>query len=79
MVSLVVAGCMLPFQFVYLTKTGPLLAQIQHLQNDPTGMQKLMPQLMPQLFSAFGSSLPVMLICMVPVVFSAYAGNSPCR
>ena len=56
---------MLPFQFVWQTKTGPLLAQMQHLQNDPTGMQNLLPQLL----SAFGSALPVLLICLVPVTF----------
>ena len=68
-VTLVVTACMLPFQFVYLTKTGPLLEQLQHMQNDPTGAQKLMQELLPQLMSAFGSSLPVLLICLVPVTF----------
>jgi hypothetical protein len=68
-VTLVVTGCMLPCQYVFLAKIGPLLAQIQQLQNDPVGMQKLMPQIMPQLMSGLGSSLPVLLICLVPVAF----------
>lgn len=64
-VALVVGACLLPFQFVWELKTGPLLEQMQHLQNDPTGMQKLLPQFMP----ALASSLPVLLICLVPVTF----------
>lgn len=68
-VTLVITGCMLPFQYVFLAKTGPLLAQIQQLQNDPVGMQKLLPQLMPQLLSGLGSALPVLLLCLVPVAF----------
>jgi uncharacterized membrane protein len=64
-VSLVVTGCMLPFQFVWQMKAGPLLEQMQHLQNDPTGVQKLVPQL----FAALGGSVPVLLICLVPVTF----------
>jgi len=68
-VSLVVAACMLPFQFVYLTKVGPLLEQMQHMQNDPAAAQKLMQELLPQLLSAFGSSLPVICLCLLPVTF----------
>jgi hypothetical protein len=64
-VGLINGACMLPFQFVWQTKTGPLLEQMQHLQNDPAGMQNLLPQLMP----AFTSALPVLLICLVPVTF----------
>jgi hypothetical protein len=64
-VSLIVGACMLPFRIVWEMKAGPLLAQMQHMQNDPTGMQTLLPQLL----SAFSSSLPVLLICMVPVTF----------
>ena len=64
-VGLINAACMVPFQFVWQTKAGPLLEQMQHMQNDPTGMQNLLPQLMP----AFASTLPVLLICLVPVTF----------
>jgi len=60
---------MLPFQFVYLTKVGPLLEQMQHMQNDPAAAQKLMQELLPQLLSAFGSSLPVICLCLLPVTF----------
>ena len=69
MVSLVVGACMLPCQFVFLMKAGPVLEQMQHVQNDPSAAQKLMQELLPHLFSAFGSSLPVLLICLLPLTF----------
>lgn len=64
-VSLINGACMLPFQYVFQVKTGPLFQQMQQMQNDPAGMQNLLPQLLP----ALGSSLPVLLICLVPVTF----------
>jgi hypothetical protein len=64
-VSLINGVCMLPFQYVWQTKTGPLFEQMQTMQNDPSGMQNLLPQLS----SAMGSSLPVFLVCMIPVTF----------
>jgi hypothetical protein len=64
-VSLIVSACMLPFNFVWQTKAGPLLEQMQHLQNDPAGLQNLLPQLL----SAFTSALPVLFVCLIPVTF----------
>jgi uncharacterized membrane protein len=64
-VSLVVNVCMLPFQFIWQLKTGPLLEQMQQLKNDPAGMQNLLPQFV----LAFTNSLPVLLVCMVPAAF----------
>ena len=64
-VSLIVGACMLPFNFVWQTKAGPLLEQMQQMQNDPTGLQNLLPQLM----SAFTSALPVLFVCLIPVTF----------
>ena len=66
-VTLIVGGCMLPFQFALLTKTAPLLEQIQHLQNDPAGMQKLLPQFL----SALGNSTPLGVVCLVLVTFAS--------
>ncbi len=66
-VGLITGACMLPFQYVWQAKAGVLLEQMQHMQSDPTGMQSLLPQLM----SAFGGALPVLLICVVPVTFLA--------
>ena len=64
-VSLIVNACMLPFNFVWQTKAGPLLEQMQQMQSDPTGMQNLLPQLV----SAFTSALPVLFVCLIPVTF----------
>ena len=64
-VSLIVNACMLPFNFVWQTKAGPLLEQIQHMQNDPVGIQNLLPQLM----SVFTSALPVLFVCLIPVTY----------
>jgi len=64
-VSLITSVCMMPFQYVFLTKASPVLQQIQHMQNNPEAMQHVLPQLM----AAFSSTLPVLLICMVPVTF----------
>lgn len=63
--SLIGGACLLPGQFVWQTKVGPLFMQMQHMQNDPTGMQKLMPQII----SGTVSSLPVFLVCMIPMIF----------
>ena len=57
--------CLLPFLFVFQTKTGPLQEQMQHLQGDPAGMQSLLPQFLP----AITASLPVLLVCLVPATF----------
>jgi len=65
MVSLAINVCLLPSQYVWQAKAGPLLEQMQHMQNDPAGMQNLLPQLM----SAFTGVIPVLLVCMIPVTF----------
>ena len=44
MVSLVVRGCMLPFMYVIHAKMAPLLEQMQHMQNDPSALQGLLPR-----------------------------------
>jgi len=64
-VSLIIGACMLPFNFVWQMKAGPLLEQMQQMQNDPAGLQKLLPQLV----AAFTSALPVFLVCLIPTTF----------
>ena len=64
-VSLIVGACMLPFNIVWQMKAGPLLEQMQQMQNDPAAIQNLLPQLM----SAFLGALPVLLVCLVPVTY----------
>jgi hypothetical protein len=65
-VSLIVNACMLPFNIVWQLKAGPLLDQLQQLQNNnPAGAQDLLPQMM----SAFLGALPVLLVCLIPVTY----------
>jgi hypothetical protein len=64
-VGLITGACMLPGQYVWQMKAGPLLEQMQHLQNDPAGMQNLLPQLL----AAFTSALPLLFVCLIPVTF----------
>ena len=64
-VSLVTGACMMPFQFAWQAKVAPLLMQMQTMQNDPAGVQKLLPQLM----TAGTSSLPLFFVCLIPVTF----------
>ena len=65
-VGLIVGVCLLPFQFVWESKTGPLLTQLQQGQQmSPADAQKILPELL----SAFTGSLPVLLICLIPVTY----------
>jgi len=64
-VSLITTICMLPFQYVWQSRVGPLFLQMQHMQNDPSGIQSLMSQLI----SKSTHTLPVLCICMVPMTF----------
>jgi hypothetical protein len=64
-VSLIASTCLLPFQYVWQIKAGPLLAQIPQMQSDPTALQNLLPQFK----TPITSSLPVMGLCMVPLTF----------
>lgn len=56
--------CFLPASLVLLGKLAPVLAK---LQQSPTPDQ--MSGLMQQMFGAYESALPVMLACLVPVMF----------
>jgi len=64
-VSLINFACMAPFNFVWQSRVGPLLLQMQHMQNDPTGIQNILPQVL----SATTHSLPVLFICLLPMTF----------
>lgn len=68
MVSLVAGLCLLPAQYVFQTKAGPLLLQLQDAQAQhltPAELQDLLPQLL----HAFVGALPVVLICLIPVTY----------
>jgi uncharacterized membrane protein len=64
-VSLIVNVCMLPFSYVWLSKAGPLLEQMQQMSGDPTAAQNLLSQLMPAFFNA----LPVLFVCLIPTTY----------
>jgi len=55
--------CMVPFNYALTAKLNPLLAQMQNAT--PGEIQNLSPQVM----SAFISALPILLICMIPVIY----------
>jgi hypothetical protein len=62
-VVMVTGLCMAPFNYINAVKLAPLLAQMQNAA--PADIQKITPQLM----SALAGSLPVLLICMIPVTY----------
>ena len=65
-VGLIAGVCLLPFEFVWATKAGPLLAQLQHGQQmSPADAQKILPEIL----SAFSGSLPALLICLIPATY----------
>jgi hypothetical protein len=65
-VSFVISLCMIPYNLVSAAKMNPLFQQLhQSAQASPADVQNLMPQLL----SAFTSSLPILLICMIPVTY----------
>ncbi len=64
-VGLTAGACLLPGNYVWQLRGGPLIEQMQHMQSDPAGIQTLLPQLM----SAAMSTLPVFLVCLLPATF----------
>jgi hypothetical protein len=61
--SLISSLCMIPYNVVTYAKVLPLVDQMQHAT--PADVQNLVPQL----FSALGASLPVLLVCMIPLTY----------
>ena len=62
-VVLVTGLCMLPFNYVNAVKSAPLLEKMQNAT--PETIQSFLPQLI----SALASTLPILLICMIPVTY----------
>jgi hypothetical protein len=61
--SVITTLCMIPYNIVSYAKVLPLVDQMQHAQ--PADVQNVVPQL----FGAFGSTLPVLLVCMIPLTY----------
>jgi len=62
-VVLVTGLCMAPYSYVNTKQVEPLLLQMQSAQ--PTEVQTLLPQLL----SAFAGTLPILLLCLIPVTY----------
>ena len=62
-VVLVVGLCMAPFNYVNSVKIDPLLVKMQGAT--PADVQSIMQQIT----SAFMSTLPILLVCMIPVTY----------
>ena len=65
--ALAYLACMLPFLVIYFMKVMPILSQLKH--TNPNDMQDALPQIMPALKSVFFTSLPILFICMIPVIY----------
>ena len=61
----VVNACLLPFQYVWQSKWGPLQDMLQSMQNDPTVAQHFLSEFM----AALTSCMPALFICLVPAAF----------
>jgi membrane-anchored glycerophosphoryl diester phosphodiesterase (GDPDase) len=64
-VSFFVGLCMMPFSIAFAAKVAPLTERMQHAS--PTDIQGILPELWAALFS----TLPVLLVCMIPVTYLA--------
>ncbi|MEI9960945.1 MAG: glycerophosphoryl diester phosphodiesterase membrane domain-containing protein [Limisphaerales bacterium] len=62
-VALIVSACLLPFNLMFASKAAPLLEQMRHTA--PADMESIFSQF----GSAFVGTLPIFLICMIPVTY----------
>jgi len=67
-VSLLVGLCMAPYVMVNDAKLMPILEQLQQLKTQQSSPQE-MQALMTQMWSGLFTTLPVMLVCMIPVAY----------
>ncbi|HEY5043261.1 MAG TPA: glycerophosphoryl diester phosphodiesterase membrane domain-containing protein [Verrucomicrobiae bacterium] len=65
-VAIVIGLCLAPYYVASDAKVLPLMEQMQHSQ--PTDTQGLMA-LLTQMWSAFLSTVPLLLLCMIPVTY----------
>jgi uncharacterized membrane protein len=67
-VGLVVGACLMPFQFVWQAKAGPLLEQLQLAQMQhpaPADLQNTVRDLL----HASAGALPVLFVCLIPMTY----------
>jgi uncharacterized membrane protein len=65
--ALAYLACLLPFLVIYFMKVFPILSQLQH--TNPNDMQTALPQIMPALKGVLLTSLPVLFVCMIPLMY----------
>jgi membrane-anchored glycerophosphoryl diester phosphodiesterase (GDPDase) len=63
-VGFFVGICMIPFNIAQVAKVEPLLEQMRHASS-PADVQSIMPQM----WAAIFGTLPVLLVCMIPVTY----------
>jgi uncharacterized membrane protein len=66
-VALLSGLCMAPFSYVKAKNLDPLLLQMQ--TTPPADAQNVMQNLMPQILSAFMGTLPILVICLMPLTY----------
>jgi uncharacterized membrane protein len=66
-ITFLIGLCMLPFNYVITAKTAPLAEQLQQAQQHADAAQ--MQTIMLQYWKAAASSLPILLICLIPVTY----------
>ena len=67
-VGLITGLCLLPANYVFYAKAGPLLAQLQDAQAQhltPAEMQDILPKF----FRALVDALPVIFVCLIPMTY----------
>jgi hypothetical protein len=67
-VGLIGGICMVPFSFVSAEKINPLLQKLQTVQTQNAAPSEV-GNIMSQMFSAYASALPVLLVCLIPLTY----------
>lgn len=66
--GLLVGACLLPFHFFLQTKAGPVLEQFQRLPGHQPAPEEVM-NMFHDLIQAYAGTLPVLLLCLIPVTY----------
>ena len=67
-IGLIAAVCMLPFNFVFQSKAGPVLEQLQDAKAQHLASADVQ-NLSHDLLHAFAGALPILLICLIPMTY----------
>ena len=67
-IGLIGGICMAPFNFVAAEKINPLVQKLQTVQAQSAASSE-MGNIMSQMFAAYGSAFPVLLVCLIPLTY----------